>query len=173
MKWVLIVVITLVVLVVAVWVIGSVLPKGHTATRTLRLKQSPEAVWAVITDSQAMPSWRLNVVKIEQLPDQNGHPIWRETYKDGQSLPLEMVESQPPKLLVGRIADPKLPFGGTWTYEITPAEGGCSITITERGEVYNPVFRLVSRFMNQTATIEQYLTYLAQKFGEQPHIEAH
>jgi uncharacterized protein YndB with AHSA1/START domain len=111
------------------------------------------------------------VVKVERLADQNGHAVWRETYKDGQSLPLEMVELQPPKRLVARIADPKLPFGGTWTYEITPAEGGCTITITERGEVYNPVFRLVSRFMNQAGTIETYLTDLARKFREEPQFK--
>ena len=116
-----------------------------------------------------MPSWRLNVIKVERLPDQNGHPVWRETYKSGESLPLEMLESLPPRRLVGRIADPKLPFGGTWTYEIMPADGGCTITITERGEVYNPIFRLVSRFMNQAGTIEEYLTYLAHKFGEEPN----
>jgi|SRR5216684_3234404 len=166
MKWVLIIVISLVALVLAVWVIGSLLPKGHSVARTLHMKQSPEAVWAVITDSQSMPAWRSNVVKVERLADQNGHTVWRETYKDGQTLPLEMVELQPPKRLVARIADPTLPFGGTWTYEITPAEGGCTITITERGEVYSPVFRLVSRFMNQAGTIEIYLADLARKFGE-------
>src|SRR5260370_37280648 len=164
MKWVLIIVISLVALVLAVWVIGSVYRKGRPVARTIRMKQSTDAVWAVITDSQAMPAWRPNVVKVERLADQNGHAVWRETYKDGQTLPLEMVESQPPKRLVARIADPKLPFGGAWTYEITPAEGGCPIAITERGEVYNPVFRLVSRFMNQTGTISIYLNGLASQF---------
>ena len=170
MRWILIVVIAVAVLVVASWVVGLLLPKGHTAARTLHLKQQPEAVWGVISDAQAMPSWRLNVAKVERLADQNGHPVWRETYKNGQALPLERVETLPPKRLVGRIADPKLPFGGTWTYEITPVADGCTVTITERGEVYNPIFRLVSRFMNQAATIESYLTYLARKFGEEPRL---
>jgi len=167
MKWVLIVIVMVAVLVAVACVIGWMLPQGHTSTRTLRLKQSPATVWAAISDAQAMPSWRLNVVKVERVPDQNGHAVWRESYKNGDSLPLEMVESTPPTRLVGRIADPKLPFGGTWTYEIAPVEGGCTLTITERGEVYNPIFRLVSRFMNQAATIEEYLSYLARKFGEE------
>jgi uncharacterized protein YndB with AHSA1/START domain len=170
MKWVLIIVIVLVGLIVAAVVTGLLLPKGHTAVRKLQLKQRPEAVWAVITDAQAAPSWRLNVVKVERLRDQNGHPVWRETYKDGETLPLEIEESVAPKRLVGRIADPKLPFGGTWTYEITPVADGCTITITERGDVSNPIFRLVSRFMNPAATIEEYLSYLAKKFGEEPRL---
>ena len=170
MKWALIVIIALAALIAVACLVGWMLPKGHMATRTVRLKQSPEAVWAAISDAQAMPSWRFNVVKVERLPDQNGHLVWRESYKNGDSLPLEIMESAPPTRLVGRIADPKLPFGGTWTYEITPVEGGCTLTITERGEVYNPIFRLVSRFMNQAATIEEYLTYLARKFGEEPRL---
>jgi hypothetical protein len=170
MKWILIIVIALVVAVAVVWVIGLLLPKGHTATRMLHLKQQPEAVWSVIADAQAAPSWRLNVTKVERLADQNDHPVWRETYQNGETLPLEMVESTAPKRLIGRIADPKLPFGGTWTYEIAPVADGCTITITERGEVYNPIFRIVSRFMNQAATMETYLGYLARKFGEEPQI---
>ena len=105
MRWILIVVIGVAVLVVASWVVGLLLPKGHTAARTLHLKQQPEAVWGVISDAQAMPSWRLNVAKVERLADQNGHPVWRETYKNGQALPLELVETLPPKRLVGRIAE--------------------------------------------------------------------
>ena len=37
MKWILVVVITLVALVAAAWIIGLLLPKGHTAVRTLHL----------------------------------------------------------------------------------------------------------------------------------------
>ena len=170
MKWVFMVVIVLVGVAAAAWVIGLLLPQGHTAARTLRLKQRPEVVWSVVADSQAAPTWRLNVAKVERLADENGHPVWRETYKNGETLPLEIVESVAPKRLVGRIADPKLPFGGTWTYEIALVEEGCTVTITERGEVYNPIFRLVSRFTNQAGTIEEYLNYLAKKFGEQPRI---
>ena len=58
--------------------------------------------------------------------------------------------------MVTRIADPHLPFGGTWTYEIAPTETGSTLTITEKGEVYNPVFRFVSRYLQgYTATHRQ------------------
>jgi hypothetical protein len=81
------------------------------------------------------------------------------------------VVSQPPAKLVVRIADPKLPFGGTWTYEITPIAAGSSLRIREDGEVYNPIFRFVSRFvLGQSATIDAYLKSLAKKFGEPPQV---
>ncbi|MGH9763547.1 MAG: LIC10604 family protein, partial [Blastocatellia bacterium] len=72
-----------------------------------------------------------------------------------------------------RIADANLPFGGSLKYEIEKAGDGIIITITEDGEVYNPVFRFVSRFiMGHSATIEGYLKDLGNKFGEQVKIEA-
>jgi hypothetical protein len=60
-----------------------------------------------------------------------------------------------------------LAFGGTWTYELRDDRGGTEITITERGEVYNPIFRTLSRFVfGHTATIDAYMKSLSRKFGE-------
>jgi hypothetical protein len=74
----------------------------------------------------------------------DGHRMWRETDKHGQSITYEATESVPLHRLVTQIADPKLPFGGTWVYEIVPAGDSSTLTITENGEVYNPLFRFVS-----------------------------
>jgi hypothetical protein len=84
---------------------------------------------------------------------------------------METVEMIPQQRLVGRIADPKLPFGGTWTFEITPTAEGATLRITERGYVTNPLFRFLSRFVfGYTTAIESYLKSLARKFGEEPRI---
>lgn len=102
----------------------------------------------------------------QELPPEHGHRIWRETDKHNQTITYEAVESVPPRRLVTRIADKNLPFGGTWTYEISPADGACTLTIGEDGEVYNPIFRFVSRFViGQTATLDQYLAALNTKLG--------
>jgi hypothetical protein len=73
----------------------------------------------------------------------------------------------PARRLVTRIADHNLPYGGTWTYELTPDGSGTRLTITENGEVYNPIFRFVSRFiMGHTASMESVLRALGTKHGE-------
>ncbi len=60
-----------------------------------------------------------------------------------------------------RIADPDLPFGGTWTFELAPEAGGTRLTITERGEIRNPIFRTMSRFVfGYGATMETFLAEL-------------
>ena len=167
MKWVLLVIVVVVALVAIVALIGALLPKNHVASRTARFRQSPEALWQAITDYAGSTSWRTDLKSVERLPDRDDHQVWREIDKHGQEMPLETVASSPPRRLVRRIADPRLPFGGTWTYEIIPTDRGSSLTITENGEVYNPIFRFVSRFIiGHTATIEGYLRALGKKFRE-------
>src|SRR5438046_1374285 len=123
-------------LIALVVIIGMSLPQSHKATKTLRLKQPPYAVWATITDYAAQPQWRSEVKKIERMPDSNGHEVWKE-YSSAGEMPLETIEATAPKRLVLKIG-PGLPFGGTWTYEVAPDGTGSRLKITEDGEVYNP-----------------------------------
>src|SRR5262245_41083033 len=139
MKWLLIGLAVVVLLIALVVVIGLLLPKNHRASVSAHFKASAQQIWTAITDFEAMPSWRPGL-KVERLPDRNGHPVWLEISRQGK-MPLELVEMIPARKLVGRIADPNLPFGGTWTYEIAPTDAGATLTITEDGEIYNPVFR--------------------------------
>lgn len=163
MKWVLIVAGVLVGLVVLVAFIGWLLPKGHVATRTMRFKKPTGEVWQVITSYADQPTWRKDLAKVERLPDHDGHVVWNEIRSNGERMPLETIESVAEKRLVRKIADPKLPFGGTWTYELQTEGDSCSLTITERGEVYNPIFRFVSKFTDMGAAIDGFLASLRRK----------
>jgi uncharacterized protein YndB with AHSA1/START domain len=171
MKWVLWIFVVLAGFLILITLIGWLLPKEHVATRQGRYRQPPEALWKAITDVDAMPSWREGLKSVKHLPDKNGLPAHLEITNMGEIL-METVEMTPPRKLVNRIADPKLPFGGTWTFEITPTAEGSTLHITENGFVTNPVFRVLSRFVfGYTGTIESYLKSLAKKFGEPPRIE--
>jgi len=166
MKWALTVLGTLAGLVALAWVIGALLPTGHVATRMARYGQPPEKIWEAITDVEASPSWRKDLKSVRRLPDRDGKPAWVETSSFGD-LPLVVIAWEPPRRMVARIDDSKLPFGGTWTYEVTPVEGGATLRLTERGEIRNAFFRFMSRFVfGYTATMETYLKNLGTKFGE-------
>jgi len=167
MKWILWIFVVLAGVLILIALIGWALPKEHTVTREARFHQSSEVIWKTITDIDAMPTWRQGLKSVKRLPDQNGLPAWVETLDTG-AIPLATVISQPPLKLVVRIADPKLPFGGTWSYEITALPTGCNLRIREDGEIYNPVFRFLSRFVfGYTGTVDAYLKSLSRKFGEQ------
>ena len=172
MFWILVVTGVLIGAVLIMTAIGSFLPEEHVATRTLTLRQLPQNVWRTITDFANQPQWHSEMKSVRQLSDRNGHEVWEEEFPGGMKIPLETVEVEVPRHLVRRIASDDLGFGGIWEYSITPTtEGGCQLTITERGTVGNPFFRFMSKFIfGHTATMEKYLTSLANKFGETPNI---
>jgi hypothetical protein len=156
----------LVVVVLVVAVVGYLLPQGHLASRETILPAPRSRVFDTIVDVGRYPEWRAELGKVEIVSQT---PLkWREL-AGGDRVTFEVVESRPPERLQVRIADPDLPFGGTWTYELTPEGSGTGLRITERGEVYNPVFRFMSRFVfGHTATIDAYLADLARRFPGSP-----
>jgi uncharacterized protein YndB with AHSA1/START domain len=165
-KWLGIIVGVIVAVGIAVFIAGSLMPQKHTASRTARLAQPPESVWTVITDIPNFPNWRKDVAVVEQLPPRNGKTLWKETSRSRNALTFEAETAEPPRHLVTRITDKGLPFGGSWDFVLVPDGSGSRITITENGEIYNPVFRVVSRAMGYTTTIDAYLEALATKLGD-------
>jgi len=171
MKWALWVFGIIVALIVLIAIIGALLPEKHTATRAAQFHQDPNAIWQAITSFQDFPSWRSNVKRIEPLSSKNNLAAWREVDAQGDAMPIQVLASDPPHRLVTEIADPKLPFGGTWTSEIVPAPGGCTVRITENGEIHNIIFRFMARFIfGYSLTMDAYLNDLGRKFGESPSI---
>lgn len=165
MKWLLLALILVVILVVVVVAIGAMLPVRHAASRSAEFATTPETVWRLITDIERFPSWRSDVKAIERLPDRAGKMVWIEDTTSGR-ITLAVDRSEPPRLLVLRIADPDLPFGGTWRYEVTPVSDGTRLTITENGEIYNPLFRFVARFIfGHEGTMATYLQALEKRIA--------
>ena len=171
MRWVFLVGGGLVLLVALMSAVGAMLPRDHHATRKARFHVSPEALYAVLAGP---PDWRTGVKSFGELPEQDGRKRWWEEDTHRQKITYEMVESKPPERLVTRIAQPGLPFGGGWTFEIAPAPGGgAELRIREDGEIYNAIFRFMARFLfGYTGSIETYLRDLGAKFGEPVAIEA-
>ena len=165
MKWLLVPVGLLALAIVSMLIVGMFLPRDHMASRNVHLKAAPDVVFRLIADFASLPTWRPEVTSVELLPARDGKTSFREKGRQG---PMTYVveELTPPNTLVTRIVD-NSSFGGTWTFEVTPDSGGCKISITERGEVYNPLFRTMSRlFFSQIATMEGYLRDLGKKLGE-------
>jgi hypothetical protein len=142
MKWILIAIAAIGAGVAIVAVIGASLPRNHVASRSLAVRRSPEEIWPVIM--QATTS---------------------------SGVPVDVIESDPPRRQVTRVKDTEKMFGGTWTITVTPTATGGTLTITEDGWVGNPIFRFVSRYvMGHHATIDGMLKEVAKKFGEEPEL---
>ena len=170
MKWVLFAGGGLVLLIVVAALIGAMLPRNHRATRQARYRQKPEAIYFTLAGPV---DWRSDVKAYGNLPERDGRKQWWEQDSHGHKVTYELVEDKMPSRRVTRIAEKNLPFGGTWTVEISPTEDGSVVRITEDGQIYNVIFRFAARFFfGYTSSIEGYLRDLGHRFGELTTIES-
>lgn len=171
MQWILLIAGAIVLLIVAMALIGSRLPKGHVVTVRARHRQPPEALWAAVTNLTDVANWRSDLKSVELMGPVDGKTTWVEHGRHG-NIKMCVERSEAPERLMVRIADPKLPFGGSWMYVFEPAESGTLLHITEDGEVYNPIFRFLSRVVfGPYGTLERYQRDLGRKFGDNVQTE--
>lgn len=171
MKWVLLVVAAAGGVVGVIAIAGALLPKVHVASRRARFRQPAEQIWKAITEFTAFPGWRPEVVSVETLPSRDGHVLYLEKGRQG-NITMEIMEAVRPQRLVVRIGDPGVPFGGSWTYLLSPGPNETSLTITENGEIHNPMLRFFARFIfGHQRSIESYLRALGKRFGEKIILE--
>ncbi len=151
----------LVCVILIVLLIGYFLPVKHRASISLTVRATPNEVWERLTDLRNYPNWRKDVKSVELLSDSE----WTEVDPHNHRLPFKIISRDPDLRLVTRLNGQQLPFGGTWEYQIGEGGNGTMVTITEDGEVYNPLFRFVSKFiMGHGATLKRYSTYLESSF---------
>jgi len=134
MKWILWTILSVVAVVGVIGLVGYFLPVAHVASRSVEFNKPPDVVFALIADPGSYKGW------------------W-----DGAEVKSEVVERVPPSKLVTKVVG-ETQFGGTWTFEIAPTPAGSRMTITERGEIYNLVFRALARYViGYTGTMDSYL----------------
>ncbi len=154
-----------------VYGVGLLLPVEHVASVRADYSADPDVVFQAIADYRRHPEWRPSVDRIEELPAREGKPAWRELGGAG-AIPMELTELDPPRRMVTTILSEGMPFGGRWVYELEPTSGGTALTITEEGEIYNPVFRFISRFfMGHHGTASTYLEDLGRALGDETTVE--
>jgi uncharacterized protein YndB with AHSA1/START domain len=165
MKWMVLILIGLVVLLVAAaavfYVAGSRLPREHRSIVVATLRANRTTVWAALTDYAAIPQWwpAVKSVRLEKSPD--GTEVTWNLDAHNKSVPFRTVESRPNEKLVRAIASDKLPFGGTWTYDLADADGGTRLTLTEDGVINPPIFRAIANwFYGLDTTQRDYLAHL-------------
>ena len=142
MRWVIGIVVALIAIVGVVALIGVFLPVAHEASRSAEFNRPPQEVFALISDLPNYQRW------------------WPES-----ETTVAVVESVPPTRFVTKIVD-ETAFGGTWTMEIVPTPSGSRLTITERGEVYNVIFRTLSKFVfGHTGTMDSCLEAAQQRLA--------
>ena len=158
MKWVYGILGALILLALVITIVGWLLPVKHEASRSAEFARTPSDVYALVSGYANYAQWWPDVSRVEVLAEGSGKATFREHLSDGPIV-MSVIEQSPPSRFVTKIDDPSQPFGGTWTFEAVPVnDARTRLTITERGEIYNPIFRALARFVfGYTSTMDSFL----------------
>jgi hypothetical protein len=171
MKWILLVLGVVILLVAITYVIGMLLPVAHVASVRAQIARPPQEVFSVLENVSASAGWRSEVESVSVLSAPSEPLRWEEVGSFGK-IRFVREESTPGSRTIARIDGTDQGFGGRWIYEVAPTKAGSVVTITEEGEVYNPMFRFLSRFVfGHHGTMETYLRDLGGRFGEETRTE--
>lgn len=161
MYWILFVMGALVSLVVAVIVGGLATPRHHVASRSVTVRAAPETVWPIVRDVGSYAKWRPEVQSTRVEGEE-----WQE-FTTSRTIRYGVADEQAPHRFVARILDDDLPFTGEWTWMLETSDGGTRVTLTEHGEVGNPLFRFIgAHLVGYTRTIDAVLNALAIRVGD-------
>lgn len=160
MKWLFIILGLLALIIGVVYLLGSLMPVKHRASVEGKFGISAEEMWAILTNHKDYKNWRKGIKELIM----NGSHEWTEQNNHGDKVNYRAEWVEPSKTLITRITNKDLPYGGYWEFNIKNEPGGCSVQITENGEVYNPIFRFMSKYIfGHDATLKGYLEDLNAK----------
>ena len=148
-----------------IYIVGWRLPEQHTATRDHLYAATPDRIFKEIATPSAYPKWRSGVQDVKILADSQGMGRFRESAMSGD-VTYVIEHIVPNRQMILTIADAKLPYSGSWTFDLVPVAGGTQVTITEEGSVHNPLFRFMSRYVyGHFRTIDGYLADLDKRLS--------
>lgn len=149
-------------LIIVMVFIGRSLPEKHTASQTRSFAASPDEVWRAVTKISDWKSWRKDVKEVSM----TGADTFREKSSNGE-VEYRISNSVPGVSHTTTIITKDLPYGGSWNYVFEREGNGCKLTITEHGEVYNPFFRFMSKYIfGHDGTLKAYMNDLQAYFRE-------
>ena len=149
--------------------VGESLPIAHVASCQARIPAAARTVWPLVADPRDF-AWRSDIASVT-IPPSADVSVWTEVGHDGHPIPYERVSASAQREVVNRIAGQALPFGGTWTIRLAPRGQATNVSIVENGEIYNPIFRLLSRYaIGYTSRMQRYLSDLQQHFAAPPDV---
>ena len=130
-------------LVAALYGVGLSLPPIQVERVELSLPSSPETLWTVLTDLDAMPGWRQDLVELERLPGHDGIVRWREVGRTGRKVAMERIEAAPPERMVVRVAEAS--EDRRWVYQLTRAGANTRLEVSDQRTIRNPLVRAFVR----------------------------
>lgn len=152
----------LVLLALALYALGALLPATRTGRASILIAAPPEAILATIRDYQAQVEWREGIAAVRAQGES-----WVETTTRGDDITFTPETMTPQSIILhfrGRSG-----FFGTWQAEMHAQGLQTQIDVTETVTVPSPLGRLAARlFVDPEKFAQTYLTALKARVEAQP-----
>lgn len=135
-------------LVVAVVVIGLLMPERYEGRSQVVYAKTAEAVWDALLDYDGHPMTGKMKKSVQAQPAENGLPVWIEDMGRGELVTVKTLEALRPSHMVREMTSKTVPMTSRWEYTLEPAGEGCKLTIDgetyiRRGTWHVPLFRVM------------------------------
>ena len=121
-------------LIVAVVVIGLLMPERYAGRSQVVYAKSAEDVWGALLDYDRHPMTGKMKKRVQARPAENGLPVWIEEMGHGEPITVKTVEAERPRHMVREMTSKPVPMTSRWEYTLEPTGEGCKLTID--GETY-------------------------------------
>ena len=135
-------------LIVAVVVIGLLMPERYEGHSEVVYAKSAGEVWSALLDYDRHPMTGKMKRSVEAQPAENNLPVWIEDMGHGELITVKTIEARRPESMVRQMTSKSMPMTSVWKYVLEPAGEGCKLTIdgesTIRGGTWHvPFFRVM------------------------------
>jgi hypothetical protein len=98
---------------------------------TTAIKASPEAIWAILTDAPAYPSWNTTVSGVDGRIAPGETVTVHAKISPGRAFPVKVVTFDAPRRMVWSSGMPLGLFKGERVFELRPENGGVAFSMRE------------------------------------------
>ena len=136
------------VLVVAIVVIGFLMPERYAGRSHHVYASTAEDVWQALLDYNTHPMTGKMMKSVQAQPAEQGLPVWIEDMGRGELVTVTTVEADSPRHMVREMTSKTVPMTSRWEYTLEPSDDGCRLTIDgetyiRRGTWHVPLFRVM------------------------------
>lgn len=137
----------------------------------------PEAVWRLLTDHAAEPTWLPVFGSVVRQADIGGHEVWTHTTRDQRFsftlMAITAIDNQRYERLLLRDHQPRSEsWDGRWVYELQPHGRGTILKITEYGWTDGFPFFLTQRVLaNPDAFLKSYAEMIGRALKDPATIQ--
>lgn len=162
----------LLVLLLAVFAVGFMLPERYDAMVSVTFTSPPEKVWAAISDYETHPMTGTQRKSTQKQPEEGGLPVWVEDL-GATKVTVRTLSATAPTHMKRNMIDSVVHLNVDCEFRIEPANGGSRVTATSRTTVPSgnwraPLFRVTLRMGGGEKGFRDYWSSVAKSLGEEP-----